>query len=112
VVDDLGGIKRGPQLRTEDESTLLPRLTSLQLHLGLTKAVLLELFDYHWSKHNAPSTLLGFWFRLDVPVARSMSENMAHLKCIVLEVDILPLERQDFTSTHPGDESQHKERFK
>jgi hypothetical protein len=47
-------IQRCSQRRTEDEATLLSRLTGLQFCLCLAKAVLLEQVDYQGSERDAP----------------------------------------------------------
>jgi len=75
----------------------------------------LECFNGKRGKHNAAPPLVRLWLCFLESLARQLTrnprENTAYLQRPPLQVEVLPLERKQLTTSHPGGQGEDEQRF-
>ncbi len=81
----------------EDQIKVRPRRTSFQSSFRLVQTVLLEHLGHILRQVDHPLTVHGF--------------GVTDAQLALLKVEILPLEREQFSSSHPGCQGKDEQRF-
>src|SRR5215471_3727084 len=77
--------------------------------------MLLERFDDKGRQENAAAALVGLWLCFHIPFARQFtrytSQDAAYLKRTALEINVLPLEADEFAPSQTTCKRKDKERL-
>src|SRR5258708_39880210 len=103
---------------TEHIIMLLPFRASFKLGLQLTNTMLFECLKYELRKKNTAAALLRLWLCFHIRCSLRFlhlcgyaRQDTTYLEHICLEIKILPLEAEQFSSPHASCQSKYKQCF-